>query len=169
MHFSIMKKTGPGGARRERGVAVVEFTILLPVMLLLLMAIGELGRAFLQYNTLTRAVRDGARYVASNALNGSTQVVSLDAMVIGEATNLVIYGNTTGGTTQLLPNFASTGSIQIQTHDPLVPGGPGDGNITVIATYPFTPTLGAVLPNVLGTGGISTAFTMRAQVTMMAL
>jgi Flp pilus assembly protein TadG len=168
MLFRVRKNFAPVG-RRERGIAVVEFTILLPVMLLLLMAIGELGRAFLQYNTLTRAVRDGARYVASNALNGSTQVVDLDAALIDDATNLVIYGNALGTGTPLLPNFASTGSIQVQTHDPAVPGGPGDGNITVTATYPFTPTLGAVLPDVLGTGGISTTFTMRAQVTMMAL
>jgi len=168
VRFPKTKHIG-SGARRERGIAVVEFTILLPVMLLLLMAVGELGRAFLQYNTLTRAVRDSARYVASNALSGSTQVVTLDAALIGEATNLVIYGKTAAGGTPLLPNFASDGNIQIQKNDPAVPGGPGEGNITVTATYPFTPTLGAVLPDVLGDGGISTAFTMRAQVTMMAL
>ena len=95
--------------------------------------------------------------------------MTLDGALISEATNLVIYGSSVGGGTPLLPNFASSGSVQVQTHDPAVPGGPGDGNITVTATYPFTPTLGAVLPDVLGNGGISTAFTMRAQVTMMAL
>jgi Flp pilus assembly protein TadG len=168
MPFSNTPRTGTG-ARRQRGIAVVEFTILLPVMLLLLMAIGELGRAFMQYNTLTRAVRDSARYVASHALKGSTQVVTLDGALIDAATNLVIYGKTTAGGTPLLQNFSSGGSVQVQQHDPAVPGGPGEGNITVTATYPFTPTLGAVMPDVLGDGGISTAFTMRAQVTMMAL
>ena len=46
----------------HRGIAMVEFVIVLPICLILLMATAEFGRAFMQYNTLTKAVRDDVPY-----------------------------------------------------------------------------------------------------------
>ena len=43
---------------RQRGVAIVEFVLTLPLLMLLLLATAEIGRALFQYNTLTKAVRD---------------------------------------------------------------------------------------------------------------
>jgi Flp pilus assembly protein TadG len=57
--------------RRCRGLAIVEFVIVLPLCLMVLMAAGEFSRAFMQYNTLEKGVRDGARYVAGKASFGS--------------------------------------------------------------------------------------------------
>jgi len=62
---------------RQRGVAIIEFTIVLPILLVLILAVAEIGRAFLQFNTLTRAVRDSARYVSANALNGASQNIDV--------------------------------------------------------------------------------------------
>ena len=50
-----------------RGLAMVEFVIVAPLLMLLMLTVGEFGRVFFQYNTLTKAVREGARYAAGQA------------------------------------------------------------------------------------------------------
>ncbi len=81
---------------RTKGVAIVEFIIVLPICLILIIATAEFGRVFMQYNTLTKSVRDGVRYVATNALVGSTGVVTINGAVQAQTQNLVVYGNTAG-------------------------------------------------------------------------
>lgn len=56
--------------RRERGQAMTEFAIVLPVFLLLLLGIAQLGIAFNNYIQLTDAVRAGARYGAPASCSG---------------------------------------------------------------------------------------------------
>jgi len=48
--------------RRERGQALVEFALVLPLLLLLLLGIAEFAVVMLSYNTLADAARQGARY-----------------------------------------------------------------------------------------------------------
>ena len=48
----------------ERGAAAVEFAILLPVLLLVLIGIMEFGRAYNVQITASNAAREGARYAA---------------------------------------------------------------------------------------------------------
>lgn len=158
MRDSSIKKYGK--RTRQRGVAIVEFTIILPVMLFLIVAVAEFGRAFLYYNTLTRAVRDSARYVATNATKGQSQVVEIDAALIQAAQNLVDYGNETGTGTPTTV-WDSPGTVTITEE--------ADGVVTVTASYPYVPMLGSFLPDLLGTGGAETVFTMHAQVTVPAI
>jgi Flp pilus assembly protein TadG len=47
--------------RTQAGTTVVEAAFVFPVMLMLLFGIGEFGIAFTQWNSLTNAVREGAR------------------------------------------------------------------------------------------------------------
>ena len=47
--------------RYEAGTSVVEMAIVLPLLLLLVFGIGEFGVAFTRWNSLTNAVREGAR------------------------------------------------------------------------------------------------------------
>jgi len=47
--------------RKQAGTTVVEATIVFPLMLLLVFAIGEFGISFTRWNSLTNAVREGAR------------------------------------------------------------------------------------------------------------
>lgn len=49
------------GIRSEKGQAVVEFALVLPVLLLLLLGILQFGLVFKDYVALTDAVRAGAR------------------------------------------------------------------------------------------------------------
>ncbi len=58
----------PGG--RRRGVAAVEFAVVLPLLLTLLVGIWELGRIISVQITLNNAARDGARLGAqANIVN----------------------------------------------------------------------------------------------------
>lgn len=49
-----------------RGQALVEFALVMPIFILLLVAIFDLGRAVFAYNTLTNAAREGARMAIVN-------------------------------------------------------------------------------------------------------
>lgn len=48
----------------ERGAAAVEFALILPVLLIMLLGIIEFGRAYSTQITLTQAAREGVRVMA---------------------------------------------------------------------------------------------------------
>ena len=51
----------------EKGQALVEFTLLVPIFLLLLFAIVDFGMGFYSWITITNAAREGARLGAVHA------------------------------------------------------------------------------------------------------
>jgi Flp pilus assembly protein TadG len=60
--------------RDDRGAAMVEFAIVLPVLLLVLMGIIEFGRAYNAQVSIQAAAREGARELALR--HGSDDVVT---------------------------------------------------------------------------------------------
>jgi len=50
--------------RDERGVAVVEFALVAPLLLILIFAIIDLGRAYSTLNQIAASAREGARFAA---------------------------------------------------------------------------------------------------------
>src|SRR5262245_66007510 len=52
--------------RRARGQGLTEFALVIPVFLLIVVALFDLGRAVFSYNTLTNAAREGARFAIVN-------------------------------------------------------------------------------------------------------
>lgn len=143
-----------------RGLASIEFAIVLPILLSLLMVIAEVGRLLAQYDTLTKSVRNGARYLAANALLGTTGVVSITPAVQTATANLVATGNVSGAGAKLLPGLV-VANITVANA--------GGGYVSVSASYPYQPLLGAVLPN-FGTGPrTSFSFPLNSTVIMRAL
>ena len=57
-----------------RGNAVIEFALTLPILLLVVFGITELGRMIMTTNILNTASREGARYAAVNPASDSTNV-----------------------------------------------------------------------------------------------
>ncbi len=53
-----IKNTRPG----ENGQAMVELALVIPLLMLILMGIFDLGRGIYVYNVLSSAAREGARY-----------------------------------------------------------------------------------------------------------
>ena len=58
---SVVRKRVVRKRRGEAGTSVVEMAFVLPLLLLCLFAIGDFGVAFTRWNSLTNAVREGAR------------------------------------------------------------------------------------------------------------
>ena len=143
----------------ERGVATVELVIVLPVLLLLLVATFEIGRALFQYNTLTKAVRDGARYIAAEAITGTLGTVDLTAEIL-PTKNLVVYGNANGVGPSILPNL-SVGDVTVS--------GGANQTITVSVSYGYSPALFSEIPNFGFGGGQDLEFTLTATTVMRAL
>lgn len=52
------------GKKTQKGVAVIEFAIVLLFLLLLTVGITEIGRAFWYYSALQKAVRESARCIS---------------------------------------------------------------------------------------------------------
>jgi Flp pilus assembly protein TadG len=79
--------------RSQRGIALVEFALILPFLLVLSMMTVELGRVVQRYNSTAKVVRDAVRYL-------SVQTPGTHAT---EAKNLIVYGNTSGSGSPLDP------------------------------------------------------------------
>jgi Flp pilus assembly protein TadG len=69
----------------QTGVALIEFALVLPFLLLLAFITTEYGRALYQYNTLAKSVRDAVRFLSIQAPETMT----------AQAKNLVVYGSVT--------------------------------------------------------------------------
>lgn len=150
----------------QKGVAIVEFTIVLPLLLLLMLAIAEFGRALYQYNTLIKAVRDGARFMSENAFLGDSRLPNPAALT--EVKRLVAYGAigaaTCGayGACQDLPGFTAA---QVNTPPPYQDAA-GDYYVTVSSSaYTYQPMLGNLLPLT----SIAVNIPLRASTTMRVL
>jgi Flp pilus assembly protein TadG len=142
------------------GAAMVETVITLPVILFLVLVGGEITNAFIDHNTLTKATRNAVRHLANNAVPGTGGVVVLDANIISETQNLLVFGNTAGSGTPILPSLGS-GDVQVADI--------GSNNIQVSVTYAYSGILGNTLP-AFGFGPDSDlAMNLRATASMRAL
>lgn len=61
-----MRSLDRGQRECRKGQALVEFALVIPLFLLLLVGLFDLGRAVFAYNTLTNAAREGARIAIVN-------------------------------------------------------------------------------------------------------
>lgn len=106
--------------RDERGAAVVEFAIVLPVLVMLIFGIIEFGRGYNAKIELTSAVREGARAAAL----GNDPVAATRNAASGLTTSSIVV-------TTLDKNGVPT-----STPCPATPT--ATDNATVKATYPFS-------------------------------
>src|SRR5690348_4996530 len=68
--------------KNQRGATIVEAALVLPVLFLLLLAIFEFGLVYSTYQTMTGAVREGARYAAATNANLGTPSAAQVAQVV---------------------------------------------------------------------------------------
>lgn len=93
---SLRLAAKPGMGRRQRGAALLELALVLPLFLLMTFVTTEFGRAMLYYNTLTKSTRDAVRYLS----------VQTPGTKLAEAKNLMVYGSLTATTTPVVPGLS---------------------------------------------------------------
>lgn len=119
---------------------MVEFAIGVPILLLLLLAVGEVGRMLSQYNVLLQSSRDAVRYAAHNAWNSTTGAIDR-TKVQGVVENLAVYGSPVVQESPLLDGLGS-GSVNFSDN--------GVDHVQVTIRYTFVPVVGNVLPGIFG-------------------
>lgn len=129
--------------RKQRGLAMVEATIVLPLMFLLALGAAEFGRMLQFYNVLNKQQQDGARYLSARATFGTTGVVVLSGPAVDEARNLVVYGNTQGTGSPLLIGL-SIANVTVTS--------PSPNHIRVAVEYNYPPIFSPVF-SMFGYGG----------------
>ncbi|MBY7804555.1 pilus assembly protein [Vibrio fluvialis] len=135
--------------RKQYGLAAVEFTIVLPLLLLLLAAVAEFGNLFIRYNTLSKAVQNGARMAVVEVYGTAKadKIASDDKIE-----KAVKYGNP-----EVIPD-ANTKPVL----DSLTVNIVHNGNyVTVTAQYPYQPFLGVLLDNILDGTILTSSAVMR--------
>jgi Flp pilus assembly protein TadG len=129
---------GPGQLveSSERGAVAVEFAILLPVLVMLLMGIIEFGRAYNTQISLTHAARESVRVMAISNNPVSARTTAIDSAV------------------SLRPTLRTT-DVAITTTNATTPGLCASGaRATVIITYSLSTMTGIAGPFTLTARGV---------------
>ena len=143
--------------KKERGTQILELAIALPVMVLLLAAVGEFGRFFYTYSALTSAVRAGARHACKWERNAS--------WTFPETSKMVVYGDysdTSNG--PILPGL-TTANVVVQANGPSV--NRIDSVTVKIIDYQYTPFFD--LGSMTGIPSLTLNIPMNASATMHQL
>ena len=135
--------------RDARGNAVVEFGLVLPLLLLLLVGITEIGRAYYQANAVEKGLRAGALFAGRNSFPLTAQVRTM-------VTNLVKTGTLDGSGPYLVSGWADVNAgLNIDdTLTFLVDATTTIPVVRVTATVPFDPLMPGMLA-VVGLGDIT--------------
>ena len=146
-----MKRAIAGSKKRERGAALIEMALTLPLLLLISISIYEFGRAFQHWQVLTNATREGARLAS---LPGSD-----DDAITSRVQNYLDAGQ--------LP-FAYSASVSV-AHDGEISIGGGNTApaSTVTVDYPFEfIVLQPIARMVVSDTDVGEAITMTVSATM---
>ena len=135
--------------RDARGNAVVEFALVLPLLLLLLAGMTEIGRAYYQANAVEKGLRAGALFAGRNSFPLTAQVRTM-------VTNLVKTGTLDGSGPYLVSGWADV-NADLNIDDTLT--FPVDATTTIpvvrlTATIPFDPLMPGMLA-LVGLGDVA--------------
>jgi len=126
--------------KNEMGQSLVEFALVVPLLLLLVIGIAEFGRAWMTRNILTGAVREAARIAAVQAPGGGWNGLAATAR-----------GN------QVLASAGIATTVSV-----LDPGPYGD--VTATVTYNFPVVIAGFIPGLSSsTFPLSSTTTMRRE------
>ena len=129
-------------ARDDGAQSLVEFALLLPVFLLVVTGIFDVGRAVWQENSLAYAAREGTRYAIVHGSGGSP--------VVGPCTNCLNPATNNLGN---IVSAVTTNAVGVYNIDVTIDYPDGDNQrnhrVTVDATAPFIP-----LPSQYLLGGV---------------
>ena len=110
--------------RDERGAAVVEFALVLPILMLLVFMFIDAARGFYTVNSLVSSVREGARHGSARIVScpaSATEVTSVKDRVIR---NAVMFGGAQ----------VTRAMVEVEMRPS---GGPCESVVVRVRNYPF--------------------------------
>lgn len=136
----ICKRRIGGFIGGTRAAALVEFTLVFPLLLVFLAGLSEFGLAMHQQHIVQKAVRDAARYAARTNYALKSCPLSTQpewAAMVTNATTVALRGNLAAGAPLLIPTWNGSRGIDVQ--------------VTVTCFNPAS-----VTPNIFSTAGAGT-------------
>jgi hypothetical protein len=76
--LSALWKRNVTGRHRSRGQGLVEFALVFPIMMVLLIAVFDMGRLVFAYNDITNSARSGARVAIVDQTAGVAQTATIN-------------------------------------------------------------------------------------------
>lgn len=149
--------------KNQKGIAVIEMTLVLPFLLLILFATAEFSRLLYQYNALTNTVRNATRYMSNNALNGSSNTVLISPVIEDNTVRILTFGYllpVSSTTLPILPNLENS-IISFSTSE--------DKFVTLTVSYPWTPIFSNSLPSFVSAESFDLSFPLVISYTMRAI
>jgi PKD repeat protein len=141
--------------KRSRGQSAVEFALVLPVFMLLLLIAVDFGRLFFTNIEVNNAAREGASYAATNP----TDATGIQAHLVQETNAQAQRGAGTISAPTVICKDPTNANVVIACST--ATGGAGQGyTVTVSATEPFTfftPLINGFFNNNLNIGASATA------------
>lgn len=116
------------GRQGERGNAIIEFAVVLPILLLVLFGITEFGRALMTANVLAAAAREGVRVAA---VGGDSTAVKARVNAVLTAAN--VTPSTTNGIVITGPDASKAITVTVASDFAIIPKG-------VFTTWTHVPT-----------------------------
>ena len=156
-----MGRCGFKSVRAQRGLAMVELALTLPLLVLLMLTFAEFGRMLFQYNSMEQASRDAGRYVASQAWNSTLGTVQLSTALIAQTRNVAVYGvpANPNGYPAAAPGL-TTGNVTVSAV--------GTDHVRVSIAYNFVPVIGSSIPALFGSS-VPLGLLLTSTVVMRAL
>lgn len=125
--------------KKEKGVAAVEFALVIALLLIIVTGVIEFGKTFWYYDALVKSTRDGARFLS---MSRATPTLALNSTLIDQAKDQVVAT----ATAARVPDFTTDDVVVECDPDCTTPD-----YITVrINAYPVT--IGGWIPVFVPTG-----------------
>jgi Flp pilus assembly protein TadG len=133
--------------QHHRGVAMVELAIVLPVLLTVLFAMAEIGRALLLQHQLVRHVEAAARYLGRSyqALNADCSDGPQWSTASATATQLALSGSEPGEGAVLIAGMTAS-DLSIAVLPRTAPGVAPACVVQVSASVAYPSIFGATIP-----------------------
>ncbi len=152
------------GSRRRSGQGLVEFALVLPIFLLILFGVIDLGRYVYLNSTLSQAAREGARVAAVEASwmgksdpscgavggpNCPADVVALRSDILEGANRMIQPFGSIAGADLYTSCAAPPAPNPVTTQTCAVPSIGGMASVRVVATFrPLTPLISSIFPSI---------------------
>ena len=99
------------GRKRERGTSAVEFALVMPIFVLIIIGVLEISRAIWIHGTVAHAAREGTRYAMVRGAENKEPVTAADVQSYVQAK--AGYGTSTQVTTTWNPDNKPGSIVQV--------------------------------------------------------